>query len=123
MIRRLLSLLALGVFAVAARAGQEWSQLKVGMPPADAIKHLGEPLIKTNGRGFEVWYYDGRGEVQFAGSLKAWTNATPTTESLARPVTQDVLIKAAPRRRLPSSFSLPPVDAFREVSSTRFRYR
>lgn len=99
--RPVLALLACLLTASLSAAG-DWAQLKGGMTGAEAVKLLGEPLIRTAGRGFQVWIYDGRGEVVFAGGpLKAWTAAKPTAESLSRPVALDVLIRAARPTRLP----------------------
>ncbi len=117
-----LALLACLLTASVWAAG-DWAQLKSGMTGAEAAKLLGEPLIRTAGRGFQVWIYDGRGEAVFAGGpLKAWTVAKPTAESLSRPAALDVLIRPARPLRLPRPQSVPPADYYREVSATRFRY-
>jgi hypothetical protein len=116
------ALLALPAFAFAA---PDWSKVKAGMTNDEAAKLLGQPLLRTAARGFEVWVYDGRGEVVFAGGpLKAWTMGTPTSESLARPVDRDVLIRTARRstsRRLAPAQTLP-VRTYQDISTTRFRY-
>jgi hypothetical protein len=106
-------------------AAPDWTKVKAGMNGDEAAKLLGQPLMRTTARGFEVWVYDGRGEVVFSGGpLKAWTTGTPTAESLARPVDHDVLIRAS--RRLKAQRLAPvqtlPVRTFQEISTTHFRY-
>ena len=125
-LRPLLALLA-GLTAAASFAGAapDWTKIKAGMNGDEALKQLGYPLIRTAGRGFEVWIYDGRGEMVFSGGpLKDWTVGAPTAESLARSVAQDVLIRAAPRRRqrLSPVQALPAVQTYQEISTTHFRY-
>ncbi len=117
------ALLAADVSAVAA---PDWTKVKAGMNGDEAVKLLGQPLLRTAARGFDVWIYDGRGEMIFSGGpLKAWTMGAPTAESLARPVTQDVMFRASHRsvRRLPPTPSLPaPIRTYQEISTTRFRF-
>jgi len=119
-------LFALAVLCAAltrVHAAAEWDKLKAGMASDAALKELGEPLIRTYGRGFEVWIYDGKGEALFTGSLKAWTVAKPSAESLSRPIALDVLIKARPRIRLAPLQALPQPIQLPEANTTRFRYR
>jgi len=97
---------ALTAFLLAAglaRAADGWTQLKPGMTSDQAIKFLGEPLMRTKARGFERWIYDGNGEVIFMGGpLKSWTVATPSPESEARPIEFDVLMRSVRGGRTPS---------------------
>lgn len=117
----------LGLLAASLRAAPapDWTKVKVGMNSEEAVKELGEPLIRTYGRGIEVWIYDGRGEALFTGGpLKSWTAGSPTPESIARPASDDVLIR--PVRRLP--LRLAPIAALparieEPADGTRFRYR
>lgn len=115
-------LLAASISAIAA---PDWTKVKPGMTAEDAAKLLGQPLVRTTARGFDVWIYDGRGEVVFSGGpLKSWTQGTPTTESLARPVAADVMFRAARRAkgtRLAPAQALPP-RTYQEMSTTHFRY-
>ncbi len=103
----------------------DWSRLKAGLSIEETEEALGRPLIRTYGRGYQVWIYDGRGEVVFSEGPGAmgWSVPTPTPESLARSVERDVLLK--PRVRLPSlraaaSAAVVPVVA--PENDIRFRY-
>jgi hypothetical protein len=100
----------------------DWSRIKSGVTAAQATDALGKPLIRTYGRGFEVWIYDSCGEVVFAGGpALGWSLPVPNPESASRPVERDVLIK--PLVRLPKLRSLaPPQPGPNEVTETRFRY-
>jgi hypothetical protein len=100
----------------------DWSRIKTGVTTAQATEALGKPLIRTYGRGFEVWIYDGCGEVIFAGGpALGWSVPVPNPESASRPVERDVLIK--PVIRLPKLRSLTPQQAGPgEFTETRFRY-
>ncbi|HWA27962.1 MAG TPA: hypothetical protein VG734_20085 [Lacunisphaera sp.] len=117
----LLLLLVLIVPAM-SRGAADWKKLKTGVTATQAADLLGEPLIRTYGRGIQVWIYDGRGEIMFAGGpALGWTVPAPSAESLSRPVALDVLIRPV---RLPSLRSFTPqrqtyVDPF----DTRFRYK
>lgn len=60
--------------ALAADKSDGWAKLKSGMTPTEAKSTLGEPLIRTHGRGFELWMYDSGAEVVcFLGVVVAWT--------------------------------------------------
>ena len=43
------------------------------MKPEEATAKLGLPLLRTKGRGFEIWTYDNGAEMMMYGSLIAWT--------------------------------------------------
>lgn len=105
-----------------ACAAVDWSQLKPGITTEQTAEALGQPLIRTYGRGFEVWIYDSRGEVVFAGGpAMGWSLPVPNPESESRPVERDVLIK--PLIRLPPLRSLAPLPAGAPVpTEVRFRY-
>lgn len=62
-------------FAIGPLLGAEdWTQLKVGMSPDEAMEFLGDPLMKTSGNGFELWIYDNNAEAVFyGGPLIGWT--------------------------------------------------
>jgi len=121
-------LLLLGLLAPAlGQAAADWSKLKVGITPEEATKALGEPLLRRNSRGIDVWIYDGSGEVVFAGGpLLGWTLAAPSAESLSRPVERDVIFRPPPRRRS-TSIILGGVNSQPVIREdpfdTRFRYR
>ncbi|HEX2860750.1 MAG TPA: hypothetical protein VHN79_03880 [Lacunisphaera sp.] len=103
-------------------SGADWTRIKDGVTPEQTTEALGKPLIRTYGRGFEVWIYDGRGEVVFGGGpALGWTVPVPSAESLARPAERDVLIKPVvrlPSMRRPSA----QVAGSPELTETRFRY-
>lgn len=101
----------------------DWSKVKTGITPFEAAEALGKPLIRTYGRGFQVWIYDGCGEIVFGGGpALGWTVPSPTAESLARPVALDVLIR--PVVRLPALRSLNPQRrTYEDPFDTRFRYK
>jgi hypothetical protein len=97
------------VAAGVARGADGWTQLRPGMTSAEALKFIGEPLMRTKARGVERWIYDGNGEaVFFRGPLMSWTAATPSPESVARPLELDVLMRSA---RPPSSWTPRPAPA------------
>ena len=79
---RLVSLLAtfLALSPAVTRGAEPWSQLKLGMTPEEATTKLGLPLLRTTGRGFEIWTYDNGAEMLMYGSLIAWT--APVSASL-----------------------------------------
>lgn len=129
MLRRSTACALLAAFLSLVASAQDanpWDMLKIGMNMDEARRYLGEPLIRTHARGVERWIYDGRGEVVFySGPLVAWTVASPSAESLARPVILDVIFKAPlrnPRVREQAMLLAIP-DFTRQGSSTSFRYR
>ena len=83
MIFRFVALLALLSSGLAA-VGNGWARLRAGMSPVETAATLGTPLIRSAGRGFELWIYDGRAEVVFfGGPVIAWTApaGTPGTDA------------------------------------------
>lgn len=100
----------------------DWSRVKTGITAAQTAEALGKPLIRTYGRGFEVWIYDSCGEVVFGGGpALGWSVPVPNPESASRPIERDVLIK--PVVRLPKLRSLVPQQTDpQEPTETRFRY-
>jgi hypothetical protein len=101
----------------------DWTCLREGITLEETAEALGQPLIRTYGRGFEVWIYDSRGEVVFAGGERAlgWSLPVPNPESSARPVERDVLLKPVVRlpalRRTPAATTALPAE-----TEVRFRY-
>ncbi len=95
--------LLLLILPCASQGAGDWSQVKSGLTPEQAITALGEPLMRRTNRGIDVWVYDSGGEIVFAGGpLFGWSLPVPNPESEARPIDGDVLFK--PRRRLPSAW-------------------
>ena len=64
---------ALVLFPLAGRAAENWNDLKLGMSAEETLAALGQPLIRTAGRGFETWTYDKGGDVLIYGSVIGWT--------------------------------------------------
>ncbi|RXK56136.1 hypothetical protein ESB00_09755 [Oleiharenicola lentus] len=126
--RRLSVIAALGLgICLGAPEGSaaDWSRLKAGLSVEETEAALGRPLIRTYGRGYQVWIYDGRGEVIFSEGPGAmgWSLPAPTPESLSRPVERDVLLK--PRVRLPALRSAAATEVIPVVApenDIRFRY-
>jgi len=128
---RLFSVLLLtGAFTGVVRAEDGWSHLKLGMSTNDAVAALGQPLLRSEGRGFEVWTYDNRAEVVFYGQVIAWT--APASSLVAPRVVEDwqfaqgipdqvILPKPIPRarpaRRGENRESRPEASAYRYRSS------
>lgn len=103
MFRRYLSLLCLiGVTLPAVGHGaSDWSKVKPGLTPEQALDALGVPMMRRYNRGIDVWIYDSMGEVVFAGgTMFGWSLPTANPESEARSVETDVVFRS--RRRLPS---------------------
>jgi hypothetical protein len=120
---RLIFILLGLIIPVLSQGAADWTKLKTGIMPTEAAEVLGKPLIRTYGRGFQLWIYDGAGEIVFGGGpALGWTVPAPTAESLARPVALDVLIR--PVVRLPALRSLNPQrQTYEDPFDTRFRYK
>ncbi len=66
-------LLSLSLWA-SAKAESGWPQIKAGMNSGETVAALGQPLVRSKGREFELWIYDRGAEVVwFRGSVVAWT--------------------------------------------------
>lgn len=111
---------------VGAASRESWSQLRAGMSAEETAATLGRPLIRTRGRGYEMWIYDSCAEVLFQhGPVAAWTVPVPNPVSEARPIENDfvrgVFFLPPP---LPRSRPVPAgaVGGYLE-SESRFRYR
>jgi hypothetical protein len=73
---RRLSFLAIALLLLlpcSGSAAENWEKLKLGMSVEETLAALGQPLIRTAGRGFETWTYDKGGDVLIYGSLIGWT--------------------------------------------------
>ncbi|HWA28299.1 MAG TPA: hypothetical protein VG734_21805 [Lacunisphaera sp.] len=66
-------LLLLASVRVASAAPVPWVQLKVGMDAGEILSLLGEPILRSAARGFEVWTYDDGAEVVVCGMVVGWT--------------------------------------------------
>ena len=58
---------------IGLHAEEHWSQLKLGLTADETAAKLGAPMLRSRGRGFEVWTYDNGAEVLLYGSLVGWT--------------------------------------------------
>ena len=57
-----------------------WNRLKPGMTPAEVSAAIGNPLLRSEGRGFILWIYDHQSEVIFhGGTVMGWTAPAPTS--------------------------------------------
>ena len=86
-LRSLFLLSAIGLInqPVFARDPDGWNQLKLGMTSPEALEALGDPLLKSVGRGFELWIYDRHAEVLFYGGVGiGWT--TPKSQKTGKRV-------------------------------------
>ena len=72
------AMVALALFPISSHAAENWGQLKLGMSVEQTIAALGQPLLRTAGRGFETWTYDKGGDVLIYGSLIGWTAPAST---------------------------------------------
>lgn len=118
------------LLAAAAAAGasprERWTQLKAGMTAEETAAAIGKPLIRTSGRGYELWIYDSCAEVLFQhGPVAAWTVPVPNPVSEARPIEHDfirgVFFLPPPATRVrPAAAGAAP--GYLELDS-RFRYR
>ena len=81
------------LLAAGLTAGEPgWKELQIGHTAAQTLTLLGEPLLRSKGRGFEKWTYDDGAEVLFHGALVGWT--VPT--SLRLPARSDDIWKKWP---------------------------
>lgn len=102
------AMLCLGLAALATSASAQendaWAQLRAGMTRIEADALLGRPLLRSTGKGFELWTYSGGAEVIFyRGPVYAWTAPMPTPAAVASETTKythDVFF--LPGRPLPS---------------------
>lgn len=69
----ILSLALLGPGLPAAESEARWQDLQIGYSVGQTVDLIGEPLLRSKGRGFETWTYDDGGEVLFHGALIGWT--------------------------------------------------
>jgi hypothetical protein len=78
------AMVALGGWPGASGA-VSWERLEAGQSPAEVRAFLGEPLMRSAGRGFEVWIYDQQREVVWMrGVVVAWTAREPALDERGR---------------------------------------
>ena len=104
-----------------------WARLKPGMTTEEAEAALGAPLIRNEGRGFELWIYDSRAEVVFYGGIVAWT-APASAPAIHAPAEVWEFYQATPNRprdRIPLRKRAPSLREDAPVapdSGSDFRY-
>lgn len=73
-IRWLAGMMAALVGAAGMSASMSWERLEAGLSHTEVRGLIGEPLMRSAGRGFEVWIYDAQREVVWIrGVVVAWT--------------------------------------------------
>jgi hypothetical protein len=128
-VRALTLLLLTAVLTEPLRGADGWLNLKLGMSGSEVEAALGTPLVRSEGRGFEVWTYDDASEVVFYGRMIAWTS--PASSAAPKYVMADwqftqglaerLVLPKPPRRR-----NVAPPAPTPEVSgpaSYGFRFR
>lgn len=96
-------------------AAESWKAMKTGLTSAETATVLGEPLIKSHGRNFDLWIYDSGAEVVYLyGIVVAWTSPAGVTTAGGRDVdVRAVLVRAqalAKQRTGPVHVSEPVSD-------------
>lgn len=88
-------------------ADGDWGAIKAGLTRVETLAAVGEPLMRSAGREFELWIYDRGAEIVcFRGRIVAWT----------APVGQEHL--SANGRQIDMS-SVPAMPVEQQVSSRR----
>jgi hypothetical protein len=94
-------LFALLVITVPAFAGDGWIRLKPGMTKKETAAIVGLPLFSNTGHGYELWFYDHRGEVMhYRGRVLYWS--TPAAPEAPTPPAASLVV---PRATRPESVS------------------
>jgi len=84
-IRWLAGVVAVLVGAAKMNASSAWERVEAGLSRAEVKGILGEPLMMSVGRGFEVWIYDAQREVVWMrGVVVAWTAQDPVLDARGR---------------------------------------
>ncbi len=84
-----------------AFAGDCWARLKAGMTKREAAAIVGLPLFSNAGRGYEMWFYDHRGEVMlYRGRVLYWSS--PAAAGVRKPQVDSPVV---PRTTRPESVS------------------
>lgn len=97
--------------------------MKTGLTTAETAAVLGEPLIKSHGRNFDLWLYDSGAEVLYLyGIVVAWTSPAGITTNGGRDIdVKAVLARAqanAKKRNAPVRVTEPE---FEPVATRVFR--
>jgi hypothetical protein len=72
----------LGRTTAAEMAG--WAQMRPGMSTRETAAILGQPILRSGAKGFELWIYSGGAEVLFhQGPVRAWTAPTAAPKATA----------------------------------------
>lgn len=84
-IRWLAGVVAALIGAASGNASTAWGRVEAGLSRAEIRGILGEPLMRSAGRGFEVWIYDQQREVVWMrGVVVAWTAREPALDERGR---------------------------------------
>lgn len=96
-VRRLFSAGIFLLWLSAASAEEEgWRKVHVGMKTGEVVETVGEPLVTTKGRGFEVFIYDRGAEVVlFRGLVVAWTPPPGSEDDAGRQIDFSPVVEAA----------------------------
>lgn len=87
---------AISLLTVAVRGADGWAQLKPGMTRAEMTTALGEPLMRSSGRQFELCIYDAGAEVLcYRGTVVAWTAPSGSTAPDGRQIDLSRLLQPA----------------------------
>jgi len=78
-IRLRLFLISFLLLAPLSAEPMPWAQLKVGMAAEEILSLLGDPVMRSKGRGFETWTYDDGAEVLIYGLVVGWTMPASAT--------------------------------------------
>ena len=84
--------------SVAGTQGADgWARIKAGMTRTELAAALGEPLMKSSGRQFELCIYDAGAEVLcFRGAVVAWTAPAGSAAPEGRQLDLTALLQRAP---------------------------
>ncbi len=103
-----------------------WERVEAGLSHAEVRGILGEPLMRSAGRGFEVWIYDAQREVVWMrGVVVAWTAQDPALD--ARGTNLDLRgvgkVKVKPVQKRKVYVPRSEEDSGYERSSLRWRWQ
>lgn len=108
-------------------AADAWTQVKAGMTKAETLATLGQPLITSKGRQFELWIYDSGAEVVcLRGSVVAWTPPVGSEASEGRELDlRGVItpIDVAPARLAPVATPAARDHGYEPLNPRRLRMR
>lgn len=91
------------VGAHGAEGSESWARIKAGMTRKEMATALGEPLMKSSGRQFELCIYDAGAEVLcFRGAVVAWTAPAGSAAPEGRQLDLTSLLQPAPVQAKPA---------------------